>query len=98
MNPKFPQPRLSEILGMMTLYLDYGHSTPIPYVSEAQIPHKGESIYCFTCMVETAVSGWSLNSRNLTMLDHCILPALALLLFAEVAYIVWRRGGDSARW
>ena len=57
MNPWPAQPRLVEILGTMTLYFDCGHSTTIPYVSEAQIPHKGESVYCFSCMAETAVSG-----------------------------------------
>ena len=32
------------------------------------------------------------------MLEHCVLPALFLILFLEIAYIVWRRGGDSALW
>ena len=38
----------------------------IPYVSEAQIPHKGELIYCFTCMAETAVSGMVIELKDET--------------------------------
>ena len=32
------------------------------------------------------------------LIMHCLLPALVLLLFAEVCYIVWRKGGDAERW
>ena len=32
------------------------------------------------------------------MTDHCLLPFLFWLLFVEVAWIIWRRGGDAERW
>jgi len=66
MNPRPIQPRLSEILGTMTLYFDCGHSATIPYVSEAQIPHKEELVYCFTCMTETAMSGMVIELKEQT--------------------------------
>jgi len=59
-----PHPRLAEILGTMTLCFDCGHSAIIPYVSEAQIPYKGESVYCFACMTNTAVSGMAIELKE----------------------------------
>ena len=32
------------------------------------------------------------------MLDDCLLPALALLAFCAVAWIVWKKGGDRMNW
>ena len=66
MNPWPVHPRLAEILGTITLYLDCGHSTTIPYVNEAQIPNKGESVYCFACMTNTAVSGMVIELKEET--------------------------------
>ena len=32
------------------------------------------------------------------MIENCLLPALALIAFCAVAWIVWKKGGDSAQW
>ena len=32
------------------------------------------------------------------MIDHCLLPALALIAFCAVAWIVGKKGGDSSLW
>jgi hypothetical protein len=32
------------------------------------------------------------------MIEHCILPALALIAFCIVAWIVGRHGGDERFW
>ena len=29
------------------------------------------------------------------MLDHCLLPALALIAFCAVAWIVWKKAGTK---
>ena len=44
------------------------------------------------------ISRLNMSGKRHPMIEHCLLPALALIAFCLVAWIVGKKGGDSALW